>query len=250
MAQISAHRGGSEHARPATYEAYQDAVASGAEYAEFDIRRTRDGVLVVYHDPHAGDGGPLVSELSYREFCGAAGFEVPRVSEVMAMLAGKVHGHLDLKETGYEAEVIRLALATFGAGSFVATTLEDVSVAAIKKAFPGVPAALSLGRALDGLPAHRRARVRYSELFPLPRVRACHGDWVALNYQLARFGVLAACQRAGLGTMVWTVDTDPLIDRYLTGQRVDVLITNRPRYAVQRREELAAAPARPERTPP
>ena len=54
MVQISAHKGGSERARPQTYEAYQDALASGAEYAEFDIRRTADDVLVIYHDAAAG----------------------------------------------------------------------------------------------------------------------------------------------------------------------------------------------------
>jgi hypothetical protein len=38
----------------------------------------------------------------------------------MRLLAGKVFGHLDLKEMGYEEEVIKLALETFGAGNFVA----------------------------------------------------------------------------------------------------------------------------------
>jgi glycerophosphoryl diester phosphodiesterase len=55
---VSAHKGGAEHARAATYEAYEDAVTSGAEYAEFDIRRTRDGALVVYHDAAAGPRWP------------------------------------------------------------------------------------------------------------------------------------------------------------------------------------------------
>ena len=49
--------------------------------------------------------------------------------------------------------------------------------------------------------------------------------------------------------MVWTVDADNLIDRFLADERVNVLITNRPKYAVGRREQLApgrvpaAAPA-------
>ena len=57
MIKISAHRGGSEQARAATYEAYEHALTSGAEYAEFDIRRTADGILVVYHDPRSGPHG-------------------------------------------------------------------------------------------------------------------------------------------------------------------------------------------------
>jgi glycerophosphoryl diester phosphodiesterase len=239
---ISAHSGGREAARPGSYEAYEHALSSGAEYAELDIRRTGDNVLVVYHDAHAGRGGPPVSALSWAQLCERAGYRVPPVAEVMALLGGKLRGHLDLKEIGYEKDVIELALTHFGPGQFVATTLEDVSVSVIKEAYPEVPAALSLGRDLAGRPLRQRAEVRASELFPLPRIRACGADWVSVHYRLARAGVAAACRRNGIGLMVWTVDGDRLIDRLLTSRAVDVLITNRPAYAAARRSQLAAGP--------
>ena len=40
MTAISAHRGGGEHGPEGTYGAYRSALATGAEYVEFDIRRT------------------------------------------------------------------------------------------------------------------------------------------------------------------------------------------------------------------
>jgi glycerophosphoryl diester phosphodiesterase len=236
---ISAHKGGSEsQAEPATYAAYELSLSCGAEYVEFDIRKTRDGVLVAYHDARAGHTGPELRELTYPELCARVSYAVPKIADLMELLGGKVTGHLDLKETGYEEEIIKLALGTFGAGNFVATTLEDVSVARIKQAFPGVRAALSLGRSLEHVPKSQRASVRLRELFPLRRIRACGADWVAVNHKLARRGVLSQCQRHGIGAMVWTVDEDSLIDRFITDQRVDVLITNRPEYAVRRRTEL------------
>lgn len=238
MAKISAHQGGSEQTRPATYEAYEHALTSGAEYAEFDIRRTADGILVVYHDPRPGPHGPLLSALSYRELCQQAGYPVPRLAEVMQLLAGQLLGHLDLKDTGYEAEVIQLALQHFGPAGFVATTMEDVSVRSIKDKFPDVSTALSLGRDSAGIPAWKLAQVRQSELFPMRRIRECGADWVAANYQLARRGVTERCRKNGVGVMVWTVDTDDLIDRFLSDSRVNVLITSRPQYAVQRRAQL------------
>ena len=235
---ISAHRGGAEHAAAATYEAYQEAAGTGAEYAEFDIRKTRDDVLVVYHDQRAGEAGPLVKDLPYGQLCDMLGYPVPQVADVMQLLAGKVIGHLDLKETGYEAEIINLALDTFGPGNFVATSLEDASIRSIKQGFPEVTAALSLGRDLAGIPPATWARVRCSERFPLRRIRACRADWVAVNHRLARLGVLRSCSRSGIGAMVWTVDADDLIAHFLADERVDVLITNRPQYAVRRRAEL------------
>jgi glycerophosphoryl diester phosphodiesterase len=238
---ISAHQGGSERVRRSTYEAYQQAAATGAEYVEFDIRRTRDGVLVVWHNAEAGSPGRPVPQLSYAQLCKAAGYPVPRVDEVMQLLAGQATGHLDLKETGYEDEVISLALATFGPGNFVATTLEDVSIAAIKRSFPEVRTALSLGRSHGEVPPWRWPSLRASELFPLARIRRCGADWVAVNHQIARLGVVGTCQRLGIGVMVWTVDSDKLISEFLADQRVDVLITNRPRYAVQARARLISA---------
>lgn len=78
------------------------------------------------------------------------------------------------------------------------------------------------------------------------RIRACRADWVAVNHRLARLGVLASCSRNRIGAMVWTVDADDLIDHFLADERVDVLITNRPEYAVRRRAELQAATAAPQ----
>src|SRR2546429_6330876 len=88
---ISAHRGGGEHAPEATYEAFEHSVTTGAEYVEFDIRRTRDGALVVYHDARAGAatsrGGRRVARLEYAGPCGLARYRVPPVADVMRPLA-------------------------------------------------------------------------------------------------------------------------------------------------------------------
>ena len=244
MVQISAHCDHSADAEPITYQSYSDLLASSAEYAEFDIRKTADNVLVVYHDGHAGRGGPRLAELGYTELCDRLGYVVPRVDQVMALLAGRLIGHLDLKETGYEESVVALASSVLGPGNFVVTTLEDASVATIKRAFPEVRTALSLGRSLRGVPRRQWAAVRHSELFPLPRIRTCGADLVAVNYRIARLGVAGACHRSGVGVMVWTVDQDPLIDQFLRDQRIEVLVTNRPDHAARRRAELGRSASR------
>jgi len=47
--------------------------------------------------------------------------------------------------------------------------------------------------------------------------------------------VLAQCHRAGIKTMIWTVDEDREIRRWLADPRVTVLITNRPADAAAMR---------------
>jgi len=211
---------------------------------EFDIRRTADGELAAFHDAHTRQGETLAA-IGYARLCQQAGYEVPRVADVMALIAGKAIGHLDLKDTGGEEGVVELALDILGPGRFVVTTLEDESVAAVKARFPEVPAALSLGRDLGGLSRSRRAATRYGELRPMRRLRACRADWVALNHRLAGAGVLAQCHRAGLAAMIWTVDDDAGIRRWLADPRVTVLITNRPADAVAMRAAARPGSGRP-----
>ncbi|AIS01445.1 glycerophosphodiester phosphodiesterase family protein [Streptomyces glaucescens] len=234
---VSAHRGGAETFVPATWQAYEDALLSGAEYAEIDIRRTADGVLVVHHDPRVRHTGPLLGELTHAELSARAGYPVPVVDEVMELIAGKLIGHLDLKESGYEGDVIDRAVALLGEDGFVATTLEDRSVAAITRAYPKVRTVLSLGRDRKEIAAARFTSTRLSELFPMRRVRACGAHGVAAHQRLARANVLREAARHGLFTMVWTVNEDTALRGFLTDPRVDVLITDRPRRAVALRDE-------------
>jgi len=230
---VSAHKGGSEDAPPATWEAYETALTTGAEYVEFDIRRTRDGDLVVFHDPQVA--GRAVTGLTYEELCTVAGHRVPLVRDVMKLIAGRASGHLDLKEIGDEHEVITMALDLLGPGNFVATTLEDSSIRRIKKSFPEVTAALSLGRDLREVTRVLRLPTRARELYPLARMRACGADWLAVHRRLARMNVLRLCGRFGIPAMVWTVNLEPQMRCFLADPRVAVLITDRPRHALSLR---------------
>jgi glycerophosphoryl diester phosphodiesterase len=240
---MASHPAVSAHGpRAGTIESYAHALKTGAEYVEFDIRRTVDGELAAFHDARTRQGEALAG-ISYARLCEVAGYEVPRVADVMALIAGKAIGHLDLKDTGGEERVVEMALDLLGPGRFVVTTLEDKSVAAVKTRFPEVPAALSLGRDLAEVPRSRWAATRFGELRPMRRLRACRADWVAVNRRLAGAGVLAQCHSAGLKAMVWTVDEDAGLRRWLTDPRVTVLITNRPADAVALRASLAPASA-------
>jgi glycerophosphoryl diester phosphodiesterase len=48
--EILAHRGDSAHAPENTLAAFRRAVRAGVDWIEFDVQRTKDGVLVVFHD--------------------------------------------------------------------------------------------------------------------------------------------------------------------------------------------------------
>ena len=228
-AAVSAHRGGGEAARSGTYDAYRHAVEIGAEYVEFDVRTTADGELVVYHDaqPH---GGEPVADIGRERLSDLAGYDVPRVADVMRLIAGRAFGHVDLKEPGGWPTVTRLALDLLGAGNFVVTTGVDADVAALRSRHPQVSAALTLNATAAA------AGARPATL--LHRIRACRADWVALHHRLASARLLGELRDRGIRAMVWTVNGDASTVRWLATPGVDVVVTDHPARAIALRAQL------------
>jgi len=235
--EISAHRGGSETAPPGTNAAYRGALAAGADYLEFDVRRTADGELVVFHDARLRSGRP-VAAASYAELCRAARYEVPTTTEVFELLAGRagMHGggaHIDLKDTAAGAQIVPQALATLEPRRVIVTSRDPATVLAVKSSYPEVGAGLTIGG--DAAQSVRHA-VRWARPARWADVVAGAGaDWAAVQLRLARIGVLAECRDRGVRTMVWTVNGDAPLRRWLASPDVGVLVTDRPGRAAELR---------------
>jgi glycerophosphoryl diester phosphodiesterase len=227
MVAVSAHRGGSETAPSGTWAAYEDAMTAGADYIEVDVQRTRDGELVVFH----GARGIRPRLLTRAELDVAAGFPVPGFADLLRSIGGRSRVHIDLKQPELEHEMMATVLATVGAGNFIVTG-NDANVAAVKRHYPEARTAVSLGAGWFDIRLSQMLRIRHSELFPLARIRACGADAVAVHHRLARLGVLTRCAREGIGVMIWTVNRTALIHSFMRDSRVEVLITDRPRYAL------------------
>jgi hypothetical protein len=118
---IICHRGASEFAHENTLEAYRAAFDLGADGNEIDIRATKDGVLVLFHDDMLdrlleahGDVGdytweelqqfPFRNPGQYRKWC-----RIPTLVEVFELHrkhAGLLH--LDIKRTGLDRAIADL----------------------------------------------------------------------------------------------------------------------------------------------
>ncbi|HEY5988330.1 MAG TPA: glycerophosphodiester phosphodiesterase [Streptosporangiaceae bacterium] len=237
---ISAHRGGEETTCPGTFEAYQRAVAAGAEYVEFDVRRTSDGQLVAYHHART-PSARAISAVSYRRLCRLSGYDVPLVTDVMRLLAGRATGHIDLKEARDAASVLGHAQKILGTAGFVATTRDDALAAELRRRFPGARLALTIGGDLAGTARLALRQARTHGLSRLDRVLACQVSWAAVHHRLAAAGMLRECRLRGIKTIVWTVNDDLALVRWLSHPEVDVLVTDRPARAAALRARLAPA---------
>ena len=209
---------------------YRRAIDLGVDYVELDVRRTVDGAYVIYHEPRtpAGHNIGRVSRADFMAELGPDALDLPMLIDLVSERAGL---HIDLKETGYEADIVHFVLAAFNESQFVVTSLDDVSIRVIKERYPSVQAGLSLGRDLDHADPRRRLAVRLSELFPASRLSACRADFVAVHKRLATLRVLAYCARAKIPAWVWTLDNEADTARFWFDPRVAVVITDRPDLA-------------------
>ncbi|HET9092839.1 MAG TPA: glycerophosphodiester phosphodiesterase [Acidimicrobiales bacterium] len=242
--EISWHRGGAELAPAASLGAFAQAARRGAEFVEVDLRRTGDGALVCVHDADLPGLG-AVSELSWsspavRRAAAGRVFELGQFLDVLDEEdPGRRSGiHLDLKEVGFEREAVDAVLGR--ARRLFVTSSEEASVSAVRAARPEVAALLTLGRDGRGLRPAELARLRAGELVPFSRVERSGATGVAVHYLLATPALRAVCRLRGLTVVVWTVDGDRQLARWLGRRYVDVVVTDRPLAATALRDRAVA----------
>jgi glycerophosphoryl diester phosphodiesterase len=210
---------------------YRRAIDLGVDFVEFDVRRTRDRVAVICHDD-CTVSGRTVRDFAYAELTQELGTEALTFDELLDVAAGRVGLHLDLKEHGYEAEIVREALDRCPIDRLVITAGEP-EISAVKAAYPEVRVGLTIGDDIHGLSPWLKLRTRLGEVFPRARLERSRADFVAVHQQLADLSMLRYCARHGLPAWVWTVDDEAGIARYIADPRVTTLITNRPDVALR-----------------
>ena len=223
---VTAHRGVADGAAENTIAAFTNAIDVGADMIEFDVRRTREGELIAFHD--AAVGGVPVSGLSRDEIQTSAGVRPPLLTEVLRACAGRIRLDVELKEDGYVADVMAVLRAGFDPAQMIVTSFLPTVVAQAKDAFPDIKTGLLVGDggSLADLPARLR------ELYPVDLARRVRADYLAPHYRLAAFGVVRRAAAAGLPSLLWTVNSPELIRRYAADPRVAAIITDVTALAV------------------
>ena len=107
---IIAHRGASGLVKfENTMASFAKAIELRVPMVEFDVRKTQDNLFVAFHDELID--GIKLSDLTYQQLLDISqqkGFEVPLVEDVLKLCQGKIKLDIELKEVGYELEIVNL----------------------------------------------------------------------------------------------------------------------------------------------
>lgn len=240
-----AHRGASARAPENTLEAFREAVEAGVGALELDVHMTRDGEVVVLHDPTVDRttdgsgpvGGMFLAELKtldagyrfspdgvIRPYRGR-GVRVPTLAEVFREFPEvAVNMEIKARQPDIEAAVLReIQAANAGGRTLVAAEKHDVMRRFRKVSGGGIPTAAS--------------RFEITVFYLLGRLRL---EWLsrpaydALQVPVSHRGIevvtrrfLDAAHDRGVRVDVWTVD-EPAEMRRLLDLGADGIMSNRP----------------------
>ncbi|MFX1346582.1 MAG: glycerophosphodiester phosphodiesterase [Promethearchaeota archaeon] len=137
------HRGTRSSIDENTILAFKKAIEYGANYIEFDVRKTKDNRLIVIHDAtleRTTNGSGVVKNLKYKEI---SNFRtkinlspIPLLTDIFNELKGKTKFMIELKETNILHDIVDMVINNdlladcIISGKFLADLLE------FKKSFP------------------------------------------------------------------------------------------------------------------
>jgi len=230
---IIAHRGASHYFHENTMEAFSAAVDMHAEMIEFDVLRTSDGILVIHHDPDVN--GALISEMTLEEVKEAAsgsGYAIPTLIEVLEFCKGKIALDIELKEAGYEEQVLETVLGILAPDRFIFTSVQDSVIRKIKDLQPGIRTGFILS-------SHPRWQL-LTKLYPGARARRAGADVLVVSQKLLRFGFLSTTRGLGLPVWVYTINDRQELWKIIKEERISGIFTDRPDLGLLLRDLHAA----------
>jgi glycerophosphoryl diester phosphodiesterase len=218
--EIIAHRGLHVVARENTFESFELAVTAGADAIELDVHATRDGKIVVHHDPEIPVGSDRIA-IDSTDLAGLtaaaakSGFDLPVLGEVLERMAGRAKVYIEVKALGIEllvARVVRESACEIAVHSF-----DHRVVRKIRDFVPGIQTGiLTVSRPVA--PASMMAAAGATDYWP-------HLDFVDQE-------LVDEIHDGGGRVIVWTPNTNVDWVR-LAGLNVDGLCTDRCDEAAQ-----------------
>jgi glycerophosphoryl diester phosphodiesterase len=222
MSQIFAHRGLHTVERENTVAAFLEAKAAGVHGVELDVRRTKDGALVVHHDAGIAGSGNIcdltVGELPHH---------VPTLADAMNACTG-ITVNVEIKnwfeDPGYDpsgamaTQVMDLLSEMKWLDDTIVSSFDLDTCLAVKKIHPAIPVGWLLNWTESTVDCSRRA--------------ADAGlDAVHPHYKTLNEGDVALIQGWGLDVNVWTVNSASSLQR-MYDWGVDTIITDDPVLAL------------------
>lgn len=211
------HRGARFYEPENTLRSFRKALELGVDTVELDVRRTKDGEIVVIHDAEVDrttNGKGLVNELTLKEIkqlVTEGGERIPTLEEALDLLDKRVRVLIELKEAGFEEEVLKIAREKgLEKNVIIISFLEE---------------ALKRVRELDGDVETGLIYVRHRN--PIKAALELKTNYLLPLYRFAHTAEIRKAHENGLKVIVWTINKQEEVSEYI-GKGVDGIASDKP----------------------
>ena len=228
---IISHRGRtSNKSVDNTLGSINNAINLKIEIVEVDIRRTKDSQIICFHDPEIDE--KRISELDYSEII-EINSHIPTLEQVLWSAKDKIDIEVELKESGYEKDVISIVLDYFGYDNFVMKSFDANVVREIKSIDEKISTGLLVGSSFS----FGQFFSVIKESFTCEAFDKSRADFISPYYKIFHAGWFFRFSRRKIPIQVWTVNDEEVI-RTLINQQVHSIVTDVPEVALEIRESL------------
>lgn len=222
---IIAHRGYHTQVQENTIEAFEKAIEIGADMIEFDVRKTRDNILISYHDQFINS--QAINKLTYQQLnaiASLAGFDIPTVDQVIEFTKNRIKLVVELKENGYEKQIAQLLLENLNPEQFIIISFKFQALKKIKNNYPQVRVGLLLSRESSRTIIFL---IRFLGLGLLEFLIGLKPDILLPNFNLLKSGLIKIKSREPKPVFVWTVNEEKHLQEFLNSTDIQAIITDK-----------------------
>lgn len=209
------HRGARAYEIENTLGSFRKAIELGANALELDVRRSKDGKLIVSHDDNLkkvfGEDRP-VSKTSLEELKRVTEGRIVTLEEALHFLDRKVEKILvELKEAGYEKKVLEVIRKEKLEDRVIIVSFLEEALAHVRELDKKIETGLIYAKFRNPMDAAMKLDARY--LVPL--------------YRFVHARDVEKAHKNNLKVVVWTINTAEEAKQYID-KGVDGIATDRP----------------------
>ncbi len=211
------HRGASAYAPENTLKSFKKAIEMGVDAIEFDVRKTKDNRLVVFHDANVKrttNGRGLVADLTLSEIKDLSTEEEEKIltlEEALDCIGNDARAFIELKDQGIEEQTLKIVHSRkLDQNSVIISFLEDVL------------------RKIRDLDKNIETGLIYAK-HPHPEKTAIDlkANYLVSLYRFTHTTNIEKAHKNGLKVIVWTINTKEEAEEYKK-KGVDGIASDKP----------------------
>ena len=197
------HRGTRANFVENTIESFKKALEFGADYVEFDVRKTKDGKIVIIHDStldRTTNGSGLIKNLEYNEIQKyktlMQKYKIPLLSETFKHLKGRIKFMIELKEDDTKDIILDLVIKNNLLDDCIFSGRNLPILESIKSAYPNSKICYNITKGLG---------LKIGELLNMGKLKKLKvkPDMISLRSNLINDDFIEVCHMNNIKSLAW-----------------------------------------------